>query len=141
MIKNEKTVKEVYCLLRANELYNQVKKGVLVDKATRVANIYAVKNTWIEYCKIIEKRNKLLTVDLPRIEYLYNIKGKMLKDLEYEEAIRFKIENAKKLLKSLYSNTKWDIPYCKGGRDDIRINEVNKAIEWNKKEFIAELND
>lgn len=58
-------------------------------------------------------------------QYLYNCSGEDFKDLTYEEALLFKIEQAKKLKKEL-SNVHYTL------RDTERLNAVIKAEKFNR---------
>lgn len=56
---------------------------------------------------------------------MYNCSGEDFKDLTYEEALLFKIEQAKKLKRELT-----DVHFSK--RDSERLNAVIKAEKFNK---------
>lgn len=56
--------------------------------------------------------------------YLYDLDPKLLIDLSYVEAINFKIDSAKKLIKELFEPNYME-------RDNTRINAVYKAIQFN----------
>lgn len=57
--------------------------------------------------------------------YLYELDPKLLIDLYYVEALKLKIDSAKKLLKVLFEPHYMD-------RDNTRINAVYKAIKFNE---------
>ena len=57
--------------------------------------------------------------------YLYDLDPKLLINLSYVEAINLKIDSAKKLIKVLFEPSYMD-------RDNIRINDVYKAIKFNQ---------
>ena len=57
--------------------------------------------------------------------YLYDLDPKLLINLSYVEAINFKIDSAKKLIKVLFEPSYMD-------RDNTRINDVYKAIKFNQ---------
>lgn len=60
-----------------------------------------------------------------RTEYLYGFDAKKLENMNYPDAIEFKINSAKKLLDTLTS-----VDYLH--RDNERVNEVLFKIEENK---------
>ena len=57
--------------------------------------------------------------------YLYDLDPKLLINLSYVEAINFKIDSAKKLIKVLFEPSYMD-------RNNPRINDVYKAIKFNQ---------
>jgi len=60
-------------------------------------------------------------------KYYYNIKdSSILKNMLYEDALNYKIQEAKKLIKEL------QIPHYTD-RDDHRIDDVLSAISFNQK--------
>ena len=57
--------------------------------------------------------------------YLYDLDPKLLINLSYVEAINFKIDSAKKLIKVLFEPSYMN-------RDNTRVNDVYKAIKFNQ---------
>lgn len=59
-------------------------------------------------------------------QHLYNIEPVLLKTMNYEKALKYKVEEAKKLIKDILL-----VPHFTE-RDDSRINDVYKAIKFNE---------
>ena len=66
-------------------------------------------------------------------EYYYDIKGSSFKDLSYIDALVYKIDCAKELIHKLQEKPLHN-------RDNKRINDIVKAIRFNK-ELIEETED
>ncbi len=63
---------------------------------------------------------------MKKTEYLYDLDPTLLKDMKYEDAIRYKILHANNLIARLM-DVHWS------GRDDERVSSVHKAIKFNEK--------
>lgn len=64
-------------------------------------------------------------------KYLYNISASEFADMKYIDALHYKINKAKELLNLLV-----DVSYLE--RDNARLNDVLKAIQYNE-ELIEEV--
>ncbi len=58
-------------------------------------------------------------------QYYYGVSAHVFKTLDYEKAINYKIHLAKQLRGELVS-----VPFT--DRDDVRLNDVMKAIKFNE---------
>ena len=65
-------------------------------------------------------------------QYYYGVHASVFKDLTYEKAINYKIYLAKQLRGKLIAINFLD-------RDDVRLNDVLKAIKFNE-QLLEELN-
>ena len=59
-------------------------------------------------------------------EYLYGIDANILTDMNYKEALNYKLKSAKQLISSLHKIEM-------GHRDEKRIDDVFDAIDFNDK--------
>jgi len=58
-------------------------------------------------------------------EYLYGVEGKVFTDMKYKQALYYKMVKAREIIRELQKT-----PFC--NRDDKRINDILKAIEFNR---------